>query len=277
MEKHQDERMHFIDYGVSLLSKDILDRIENNKVTDIADVLTALSKEQKLAGQVVLKRFYEIGNPDSYKEFCQYAYERFDKKRKAVFLDRDGVINEFCFNEETEQLDSPFDETDFYYKKNVIDTLSFLQRAGYYIFIVTNQPAAAKGKVSLQKLYNLSKWIIKDLCDKGIDIECINMCPHHPKGNERTEAKFLIRDCRCRKPKAALITDLFEIYNIDKENSIMIGDSYTDVMAGKTAGLKTVLLGEMKCDMCHCLHGNKPDWIIEDIAELKKLVEERDE
>lgn len=272
--KINDMRMHFIDYGVMMLSQNVLGRIEIDKVTDIADILTGLSKEEKLVGQVVLKRFYEIGNPDSHKEFCKYAHERFDKKRKAAFFDRDGVINELYFNEETEQLDSPFDVSDFQYKENIIDVLLYLQRNGYYIFIVTNQPAAAKGKVSLQKLYELNKWLVKDLHDKGVEVEFINMCPHHPKGDFRTKARFLIRECNCRKPKAGLITDLMAVYNINSEKSFMIGDSYTDILAGKHAGLPTVFLGEMKCDVCHCLHGNKPDWIIKDITELIKIMEE---
>lgn len=272
-DKHNiSEEMHYIDYGVSMLSKDILLNVEKDRKFDLAELLTRLSGDGKLAAQVVSKRFYEIGNPDSMKEFCSYAEKRFHRKNKAVFLDRDGVINEFFFNENTEQIDSPFTKEDFKYKQNVIETLSFIRKMGFYIFIVTNQPAAAKGKVSLTALYDLSMWITQDLKAKGIAVEFINMCPHHPTGSRNSKERFLIKKCNCRKPEAGLITDLLQIYNIDLEQSYMVGDSYTDIIAGNRAGLKTVLIGNLKCDACQCLQGNRPDEIIEDIRELEKII-----
>ncbi len=204
--------------------------------------------------------------------YCSYAEKRFHRKNKAVFLDRDGVINEFFFNENTEQIDSPFTKEDFKYKQNVIETLSFIRKMGFYIFIVTNQPAAAKGKVSLTALYDLSMWITQDLKARGIEVEFINMCPHHPTGSRNSKERFLIKKCNCRKPEAGLITDLLQIYNIDLEQSYMVGDSYTDIIAGNRAGLKTVLIGNLKCDACQCLQGNRPDEIIEDIRELEKII-----
>lgn len=266
------KEMHYIDYGVSMLSKDILIGVEKGRKFDLAELLGKMSKDGKLAAQVVPKRFYEIGNPNSMKEFCKYAHKRFLRKNKAIFLDRDGVINEFIFNENTEQIDSPFTKEDFKYKQNVLRVLSSIQKMGFYIFIVTNQPAIAKGKVSLTALYDLNMWIIQDLKAKGITVEFINICPHHQTGSVESKETFLIRKCNCRKPEAGLITDLLQVYNIDVEQSYMVGDSYTDIIAGNRAGLKTVLIGNLKCDACQCLQGNRPDEIIEDIRELEKIV-----
>ena len=145
---------------------------------------------------------------------------------------------------------------------------------GYLLFIVTNQPAAAKGKVSLKALYDLNTWMARDLQEKGIRVEASSLCPHHPAGDRRTRAPFLIRRCGCRKPKAGLIIDILKIYNIDMEHSWMAGDSYTDVLAGKRAGLKTALLGEYKCDVCHRLEGNRPDRVLQDIRELEGILRE---
>lgn len=269
----RQEDMQYIDYGVSMLSKSALDDRPHDNAFDLAELLTELSRYGRLAAQVVEKRFYEIGSPDSLQEFCSYANIRFGEKRKAVFLDRDGVINELVFHDETEQIDSPFRREEFCYRPNVLQTLRYLQQQGYYLFIVTNQPAAAKGKVFLQKLYDLNTWMVQDLKANGITIEFVSLCPHHPSGDPRNrKAQFLIQNCSCRKPKPGMIMDLLQVYHIDPARSYMVGDSCTDISAGKQAGLKTVLLGSWKCDICRQLEGNRPDVVIQDIFELKQII-----
>lgn len=275
--KNTNDKMDYIDYGVLMLAKKILSGIKEQTKVDLAELLTSLSRERKLAAQVVTKRFYEIGTQESMHEFSKYAEKRFCKKTKAVFFDRDGVINELIYNDDIEQIDSPFKKEDFVYKEGIVDELLFLQEMGYYLFIVTNQPAAAKGKVSLTRLYELNTWMIQDLKKKGIFIEFANLCPHYPTKNEKTKAGFLVKDCDCRKPKAGLITELLQVYNVDLKGSYMVGDSYTDMIAGKKAGLKTILIGGLKCDACRKLEGNYPDYIIKDVAQLRRLiVEERE-
>lgn len=264
--------MEYIDYGVSMLSKNILLNVIKESKLDLAEILTELSKAGRLAAQVATKRFYEIGSPDSMQEFSAYMKKRFFTKRRAIFFDRDGVINELVYNEDIEQIDSPFAINDFQYKQGIINALLRIQRMGFYIFIVTNQPAAAKGKVPLTRLYDLNRWMLEDLKDRGISVEAVNMCVHHPEGSAKSKASFLIRKCTCRKPEAGMITDLLKIYNIDIENSYMIGDSYTDIIAGKRAGLKTILFGEWKCDICQKLQENKPDFIISDIDKLENIL-----
>lgn len=262
--------MRYIDYGISMLSKDILNN--ERESFDLAEIMTSLSKIGKISGQVVTKRFYEIGSPASMQEFCEYAEKRFTNKRKAVFFDRDGVINELVYNDDIEQIDSPFSKKDFIYNPDVIRTLLSIQKMDYLIFIVTNQPAAAKGKVTLSSLYDLNTWMVQDLKSKGIFVESVNICPHHPTGSQKTKARFLIRKCKCRKPEAGLIMDLLKIYHIDRENSYMVGDSYTDIIAGSTAGLKTILIGEMKCDVCQRLQEHHPNSIIRNINELESIM-----
>lgn len=265
---NRSKDMKYIDYGVSLLSKEVIvgDRLEEK--FDLADVLKELSEKRQLGAQVVSRRFYEIGTQGAKQEFCAYAHERFEVEKKAVFLDRDGVINELVFNDSTEWLDSPFSEEEFIYKEGIIATLKEIQQRGYYIFIVTNQPAAAKGKVRLEKLYDLNAWLTEDLRSKGIHIEFLNVCPHHPEGSAKTEYDFLRGNCPCRKPREGMIRDLLEVYRIDREHSYMVGDSYTDIEAGKRAGVKTVFLGQMKCDMCQRMKDFKPDKMICRIEEL---------
>ncbi len=271
--KETRQEMHYIDYGVSMLSKEILEIAPQKEMFDLAEILTPLSKQGKLAGQIVNKRFYEIGTPISYKEFCEYAKRRFGQARKAIFLDRDGIINELIYNDDTEQLDSPFKKDEFIYKENAVELLKKIQEKGYYIFIVTNQPAAAKGKVNLLQLYDLNTWLVGDLRQKGIDIEFLNVCPHHSVGNDKVRDIFLITECECRKPKSGLITSLLDVYNIDKRKSYMIGDSYTDIIAGHEAGLKTILVGMLKCDSCQRLAGCPPDEVVSNLNDVMERIE----
>lgn len=265
--------MEYIDYGISIFSKKIFRDTFHGKPIDLSDIVHELSAQGRIEGQIVSNRFYEIGSPKSLDEFRRYVKERFYEEHNAIFLDRDGVINELFFNDDTEQLDSPFRKEDFVYKKGIVELLRMLQQKGFWLFIVTNQPAAAKGKVSLKALYDLNTWLIQDLKAKGVQIQFVGLCPHYGSMIRDTEAKFLIGSCSCRKPGTALITDLISVYNIKKARSFMIGDSYTDILAGKAAGLKTILLGSMKCDMCMRLKDCKPDFIAEHINEILKGVE----
>ena len=264
--------MNYIDYGVLILSKEMLKKYKLDMPFDLSDSLTRLSEQGKLAAQIVTKRFYEIGRPETLEEFRKYAFDRFVTPQKAVFLDRDGVINQLVFHEESEQLDSPFGPEQFEYIDGAVKALERISEKGYYIFIVTNQPAAAKGKVRLTKLYDLNTWLLQDLNDKGIAIERISMCPHHPTGAEFSKDKFLIRTCRCRKPDAGLITEMDKYYNIDWGHSYMAGDSYTDIQAGRKAGVKTVFIGSYKCDICSRLNFEKPDFIVETLEKFAEIL-----
>ena len=266
--KNTTPDMQYIDYGVSMLQKSCILSYAQGLAFDIAELLTLLSKQGRLVPQLVSKRFYEIGRPESLDEFRGYVRRRFLEPAKAVFLDRDGVINEIVWNEDTEQLDSPLKWEEFHYKPKALEALSILQEKGYLLFIVTNQPAAAKGKISLEQLYDINTELLEDLKEHGIQVEAVAMCPHHPQGSPHTKETFLIKNCECRKPKPGLLMKLKETYCIDWSSSYMVGDSYTDVKAGQAAGLKTVFLGDYKCDTCARLDYQKPDHTMKDLAEF---------
>lgn len=267
-----DERMRYIDYGVGMYHRSAFEEIETKGYFDIAILQKKLSLEKKLAAHEVTNRFYEIGSSDSLNEFRKYAMERFDTDGKAVFFDRDGVINEIVFCEDTEQLDSPLKTDALHFIKGVTESLRMLQEAGFYLFIVTNQPAAAKGKVSLEKLYDINTELCKRLKALNIYVNAIEMCPHYPQRLEHTRELFLIRQCQCRKPKSGLIESICKRFRINREKSWMVGDSYTDILAGQKAGLQTAFLGDYKCDVCRYLEYNKPDWIGSKLMDFSQKV-----
>ncbi len=221
-----------------------------------------------MVAQIVTKRFYEIGSPASLEEFSAYVTKRFNGKHPAVFVDRDGVINEIVWNDDIEQLDSPMKVSEFRFLPGVAGALRAFKEKGYYIFIVTNQPGAAKGKTDLATLYDINTYMIDALSEEGVEIDDLFMCPHYPKELPMTKESFLIRKCNCRKPEPGLIYRAMRKYNIDMSASYMIGDSCTDVTAGNKVGLSTVFIGDLKCDLCKKLGDISPSFIAKDLSEV---------
>ena len=139
---------------------------------------------------------------------------------KAAFLDRDGVINEdFGYVGKIE---------DFKFKEGIFELLKLLQNLGFTLFVVTNQSGIARGYYTKEDFYSLTEWMKEELKKEGIEIKDVRFCPHHPD---------ITGECECRKPKPGMILDLAEEYNIDLKNSIMIGDSQSDMDACENAGV----------------------------------------
>lgn len=264
--------MDYIDYGVCIYEKSLFDDYAEGEKFDIAKIQHELSIKGEMTAQIVTKRFYEIGNPDSLAEFTAYAKKRFDESHPAVFLDRDGVINEIAWNEDIEQLDSPMNIDQVKFLPGVIEGMKEMAKKGYYLFVVTNQPSAAKGKTTLSMLYDINTYIIEELAKEGVIIDDLFMCSHYPKMQPLTKEAFLIRECDCRKPKPGLLYKALRKYNIDLNNSYMVGDSCTDVEAGNAVGAKTVFLGGLKCDMCKKLGDVTPTYIAKDLVEVGDFI-----
>lgn len=268
-DKHrQDPAMRYIDYGVCMYERSLFEDYPQDCFLDVAEVQKAVSVQGLLEACPVRKRFYEIGTPESLEEFKAFARKRFLEKRPAVFLDRDGVINGIVYNEDTEELESPLGPEQFVFREHVPEALATIRKKGYYIFIVTNQPAAAKGKTTLGRLYDVNHYMQKQLSERHCEADAVCMCPHSEKGTDYTKETFLNRRCGCRKPETGLFQRVLETYRIDLQRSWMAGDSYTDILAGQRAGVRTVLIGDLKCDMCARLKNRKPDLICKSLYEF---------
>ena len=110
---------------------------------------------------------------------------------------------------------------------------------------VTNQPVIARGDLSINELNDIHKYLQVLLGIKGAYLDDIFYCPHHPDSGFSGEVKELKIKCQCRKPSPGMILEAIFKYNIDIEESWMIGDHTRDIKAGKAAGIKTILFG---CD-----------------------------
>lgn len=194
-------------------------------------------------------------------------------KKPAVFLDRDGVINEIIYNDDTEQMDSPFKREDFFLIDGVKEAIELFKKKGYYVFVVTNQPAAAKGKTTVEAIRDVNQYMEEIIGRQYIDK--VYTCFHYPRMTKWTKRRELIVECQCRKPKPGMLLQAEREFGVDLEKSYMIGDAYTDIIAGKRAGTRTVFVGELKCDVCSRLEGNKPDYVVKDLREFCRIAREK--
>ena len=147
--------------------------------------------------------------------------------KRAVFLDRDGVIN--VDNGYVSQRD------DFEFIDGVIDACKVLKEKGYLLVVITNQSGIARGYFSEEQFHTLTEWMDWSLADRGVDLDGIYYCPHHA---EKGLGEYKI-DCDCRKPKPGMLINAIADLDIDASQSILIGDKASDIQAGLAAGIKT--------------------------------------
>lgn len=149
---------------------------------------------------------------------------------KAVFLDRDGVINEVCYDDDRGIYSATtLDECRFLPK--VKEAITLLKKNGYLVIVVSNQPGVAFGYLKKEVVHQI------DLKMKGeLHVDGTYYCFHHPK---------ITGDCECRKPKSGLLKQAAEEFNIDLKESYMVGDNLSDIKAGEVCK-KTFLIGNLR-------------------------------
>ncbi len=147
-------------------------------------------------------------------------------KQKAVFFDRDGVLN----NEESNYY--IFRTGDFFLNPGIIETLKILRDRGYIFIVITNQGGISKNLYTHKDVTAIHDLMTLQLKNSGIDLAEIYYCPHH-SDNEK---------CLCRKPGYINIQKAISRFNIDPLRSWFVGDRETDMEAGRKAGLKTLLV-----------------------------------
>lgn len=145
----------------------------------------------------------------------------------AVFLDRDGVINDLVTDPDDGRPESPLRPQDVRVLAGVPEAVDQLKEAGYLVIAASNQPAAAKGKATLETLRDVHGRIAAQ-----VTLDDWRYCFHRAEDG-----------CECRKPKPGLLLDAIADHGIDPQSSWFIGDADTDVEAGREAGVRTVLVG----------------------------------
>lgn len=161
-------------------------------------------------------------------------------KKRAVFLDRDGVLNRNVFNPRTGEYESPNRPEEFKLSPNIMPALCALQQAGFLLFLVSNQPNYAKGKSTMEELRAVHTCLVVALQTAGVSFADYYYCFHHPHG----KVAGYSGPCECRKPSPYFLLKARDQFGISLSDSWMVGDRLTDIECGIAAGLKTIRVEE---------------------------------
>jgi D-glycero-D-manno-heptose 1,7-bisphosphate phosphatase len=190
---------------------------------------------------------------------------------RAVFLDRDGVINEIAYFPELGLIDSPLNVNQFKLLPKVAEAIMVFNRLDLKVIIVSNQPAMAKGKMTIKAFEEIRLKMKWKLGKKGAHLDGEYYCFHHPSAKV---AKYRA-SCDCRKPRPGMFLRAAKDFALDLKKCYVVGDSLTDIKAGKAVGCRTILIGSLKCDLCRLMEVEdvKPDRIVADLLGASKTIE----
>lgn len=181
----------------------------------------------------------------------------------AVFLDRDGTINE-----DVNFLSSP---EQLVLIDGSAEAIKEANEIGLKVIVCTNQSGIARGYFTEDDLHKIHKRLDELLAEKGAKVDAYYYCPHHPtEGN----GKYKL-ECECRKPKNGMLKRASQEHNIDLKRSFVIGDRLYDILAGKSSGATTILVltgyGKEAYEKCKS-ENLEPDFIARNLKEAMEIV-----
>lgn len=174
-------------------------------------------------------------------------------ENKALFLDRDGVVNK-----EKNYLYLP---QDFEFFDGIFESLKNIQMLGYKIFVITNQSGIARGFYTIEDFNNLTKWMLDQFRKNGVHVSKVSFCQHGPDD-----------ECECRKPKPKMVIDAACEFDVDLSRSWFVGDKLIDMecaMNAKIPQSQTILVRSG-----HTFDENlvKAGFVADSIADIDKII-----
>lgn len=232
---------NIVNAGIMIFNKDVLNLLKEPKKYDYEkDLIRPLIETNRVYSYMSSEYAKDTGTPERYnlvkKDHENGICEQKNLKhlQKAIFLDRDGTIIKYIpFLNKKEQVELI---------PNAAEAIKEINNSGYLCIIVTNQPIIARGESTVENLNEIHKRLEVLLGQNGAYIDRIYYCPHHPDKGFEGEIKELKIDCDCRKPKIGMLEKAKKDFNIDFNESYIIGDSTLDVKTGINAGIKTILV-----------------------------------
>lgn len=234
---------NLVNAGVHILNRAVFQYLPETGMVDlVGDLLpTMLQAGEPLFAYRTGEYLKDMGTPPRLEE-VRVAWSNGQVQARswcapaqpAIFLDRDGTLIEYV------PLAHTLEHIQLYpWSVSAIRTIN---RAGIACFLVTNQPVVARNLCTLEDIYRAHDKIETLLGEGGAFLDDIRFCPHHPDGGFAGENPIYKIRCTCRKPGSDMIEDLANRYNIDLESSWFIGDSSVDIMTGRNAGMKSLLV-----------------------------------
>lgn len=230
------------------------------KIIQSGQILEAYKTHEYIKDMWTLERLQQVEN-----DIISWKVARLNmqNKQKAIFLDRDWVINQ--------EVDNLSHIDDLIILPWTVEAMKNINKSEYLSLVVTNQPMIAKWFLKESDLDEIHKKLESEIGKEWAYLDDIYYCPHHPDAWYEGELPELKIDCVCRKPKTWMIDQAVTQYNIDKNKSFIIWDSTTDIQTGKNAGLKTILVktwyagDDQKYEVT-------PDFVFQDLCEATHFV-----
>ena len=237
---------NLVNAGLHIVSPKVLDKkIDSEKVDLDRDILKPLVSSGRLFAYCSPEYVRDMGTPERFERVSLdfqrgiVGQKNLRNKQKAIFLDRDGTINEYVgFLTSIEQMRL---------LPEAASGIRAINDSSFLAIIVTNQPVIARGEVSEKELDEIHAKMETLLGQEGAYIDAIYYCPHHPDRGFPGEVPKYKKECDCRKPKPGLLLAAARDFNIDLSQSWIIGDGSRDIEAGIRAGCKAILVGGADC------------------------------
>ena len=191
-------------------------------------------------------------------------------KSKAVFLDRDGVINELIITKDDGVVDSPNSVTQFKIIPGVTNALKILKKLGYKLILISNQPGVAKNYYNLKEFYKIKQKMESTFVKHQVKLDDQYYCLHHPDAKNPKYKK----NCQCRKPKIKLVTESIKAHHIDLQKSFFIGDGIVDLQLAKRVKCRSIFIGNINSTILKVFQEKNisPFYIAHDLLEAAKYI-----
>ncbi len=221
--KRLESNLNGVDIGYAIVSKDILTHMSPHNDNFEAIVYPKLVSEKRLYATTTKHRYYSIGSYERIKLTKQYL-----SGRKYIFLDRDGVTNERP--PKAEYVCKP---EDFKWLSGAKEALKKLNKADYFIILISNQAGIARGVMTVDDFEKVQAKMTEDLKEIGAQIGAVYFCPHGWDDN-----------CECRKPKPGMLYQAQRDYSINLTECVLIGDDERDIITAHNANMKGILVAD---------------------------------
>lgn len=231
--------------GISIIKKDLLDKIDAPQDNILSSVFhhlvnKAFDLNLNIYSYNTTEYIKDMGTPNRFikveKDLIlnKVHSKNYLNQQRALFLDRDNTIIECELGKYI------LGENDIKFMDDNIRSIKNISKDYDFVCLVTNQPSIAMGKLSMKKLDVINSIVIKYCLLKGLKIDVVTFCPHHPHKGFDKEISILKQDCFCRKPNPGLIFEQAFLRNINLRESLMIGDSENDLKAAENAGCRFI-------------------------------------
>ncbi|MTH17514.1 HAD-IIIA family hydrolase [Flavobacterium sp. LC2016-01] len=246
LSKPHEENLFYsnnVNAATYIFHPDIFQYINKGELSDFGkDIFPAILHKgiHKIRAYNTPEYIKDLGTPDRLtlveNAVISGKVASFNKKfkRPAIFLDRDGVINE--------EVDNLRNINDFKLLPRVSEAIKKINNSKFLAIVITNQPMIAKGFLSELELSEIHKKLETEIGHERAYVNKIYYCPHHPEAGFEGEIISLKIKCECRKPNIGMIEKAVKEFNIDLSKSYFIGDTTIDVQTGINANVKTVLV-----------------------------------